>query len=91
MGHSVTLHACDVGDYCLIGMGSTVLDEARVETGAMVGANSLVTQGTVIPEGHLAVGSPAQVQRELTDEESRELRDSASRYVNYAQAHADSN
>lgn len=82
VGHSVTLHGCTVADECIIGMGSVVLDRARIGTRCIVGAGALVTPGTEIPEGHLAVGAPARVKRKLTDAELAWIRTSADHYVN---------
>lgn len=69
VGHGAILHSCTVGDHALIGMGAIVLDDAVVGENAMVAAGAVVTPRTVIPAGMLAVGSPAKVKRQLTDEE----------------------
>ena len=81
VGHQVTLHGCTVGDLCIIGMGSTILDQAEVGDRCIIGAGALVTPGTKIPPGNLAVGSPARVKRALTDEELTWLEASAIHYV----------
>lgn len=85
VGHSVTLHGCTVGDQCIIGMGATLLDQAVIGDRCIVGAGALVTPGTKIPPGHLAVGSPARPKRPLTDEELRWLDASALHYVELIQ------
>ena len=59
IGHSAVVHACKVGDGCLIGMNCTILDGAEIGAQSVVGANALVTGGTKIPEGSLVLGSPA--------------------------------
>ena len=84
MGHSAVVHACKVGDECLIGMNSTILDGAEIGAQSIVGANALVTQGTQIPEGSLVLGSPAKVVRILTPGERAELRSWAQKYVDNA-------
>ncbi len=81
VGHNVTLHACTLASRCLIGMGATVMDGAEVGEYSIVGAGALVTPGTKIPPRSLAVGSPARVKRELTEDEMRGIRESASNYV----------
>lgn len=81
VGHSVVLHACTVEDECLIGMGSTLLDGVVVGHHSIVGANSLVKQGMVIPPGSLVLGSPARVVRALTEAEQRKLKGMALKYV----------
>lgn len=81
VGHRAILHGCHVEDRCLIGMGAVVMDGVEVGTESIVAAGSLVTPGTRIPPHSLARGLPARVVRSLTDEELRELRASAERYV----------
>jgi len=81
VGHAVTLHGCTVGDLCIIGMGATILDQAEIGDQCIVGAGALVTPGTKIPPGTLAVGSPARPKRALTDEEKEWLASSALHYV----------
>ncbi len=85
VGHNVILHACTVGDDCIIGMGSIVLDRSRVGSFCIVGAGALVTPGTDIPDGHLVVGSPARVKRPITDEERAWIAASAHHYVELSQ------
>ena len=88
IGHAAIVHACTVEDECLIGMGATVLDGARVGARSLVGANSLVPQGMIIPPGSMVYGSPAKVVRALTAEEQSGLKRWAEKYVAVAKAHA---
>ncbi|SDJ63619.1 gamma carbonic anhydrase [Salimicrobium halophilum] len=81
VGHQVTLHSATIKKNALIGMGSLVLDGATVEEGAFLGAGSLVPPGKTIPAGTLAMGRPAKVVRELTDEDYREMRRIRESYV----------
>jgi carbonic anhydrase/acetyltransferase-like protein (isoleucine patch superfamily) len=90
IGHSAIVHACKVGDECLIGMGATVLDGAEIGEQSIVGANALVTQFTQIPPGSLVVGSPAVVKRALSAAERATLKGWAQKYVDnaaYCRAH----
>ena len=87
VGHRVILHGCTIGDLCLIGMGSVVLDEVEVGNESIIGAGSVVTPGTKIPGGVLALGSPCRVKRPLTPSEMESLRTSADRYVRLAREH----
>jgi carbonic anhydrase/acetyltransferase-like protein (isoleucine patch superfamily) len=91
IGHSAIIHACEIGDECLVGMGATVLDGAKIGDRCIVGANSLVTQRFVAPPGSMILGSPAKVVRALTDAEQRGLRGWAEKYITVARAHAGSN
>lgn len=88
VGHSAIIHACDIGNECLIGMGATVLDGAKIGDRCIVGAGSLVTKRFQAPPGSLILGSPARVVRSLTPEESDSLRGMAEKYVVVARAHA---
>ncbi|MBT4901517.1 MAG: gamma carbonic anhydrase family protein [Verrucomicrobia bacterium] len=81
VGHSAVVHACRVGNETLVGMGATILDGAMVGSQCIVGANALVKQGQEIPDGSMAVGSPARVIRKLTDEERAGLKGWATKYV----------
>ncbi len=65
VGHLCLIHAATLGEECLIGNGSTVLDGVKIGARAMVGAGALVTPGTEIPEGMLAVGVPAKIRGPL--------------------------
>lgn len=81
IGHNAIVHGCIIGDNCLIGMGSTILDGAVIKDNVIVGANSLITPGKTIPSGVLVMGSPAKVVRELTPEEIEGIRYSAEGYM----------
>ena len=84
VGHKAMLHGCHVGDGSLIGMSATVLNGATIGEQSIVGAGALVTEGKTIPPRSLAIGAPAKVVRELTDDEIAALAVSASHYVENA-------
>jgi carbonic anhydrase/acetyltransferase-like protein (isoleucine patch superfamily) len=69
VGHMVLLHACTLQDGSFVGMGSTLLDEVVVETGAMVAAGSLVTPGKIVKAGELWGGRPARKMRDMGADE----------------------
>jgi carbonic anhydrase/acetyltransferase-like protein (isoleucine patch superfamily) len=81
VGHRVMLHACTVGDRCLLGMSSTILDGAILEDEVFLGAGSLVPPGKRLTSRSLYRGSPARRVRALTDEELAMLHYSAQHYV----------
>jgi len=84
VGHNAVLHAATIKDFCLIGMGAIILDNAQVGPYALVAAGSVVLADTVIPEGTLVAGVPAKIVRPLTNKERTFLFDSAQNYVGYA-------
>lgn len=57
----------ELGDHVTIGAHAVILGPRRIGTGAVVGANSVVT--TDLPDGAVAVGIPARVVRTVPLEE----------------------
>jgi carbonic anhydrase/acetyltransferase-like protein (isoleucine patch superfamily) len=62
VGHLAYLEGCTVESGAQISVGAMVLHHVRVCTGATVGANAVVREGTVVPPGALAVGVPAVIK-----------------------------
>ena len=91
VGHSVTLHACTIGNRVLIGMGAIVLDRVVIEDDVMVAAGSLVSPGKTLKSGWLYKGSPAAPARELSASELENLRYSAQNYVRVKNQHLQDN
>lgn len=81
IGHQVALHACTIGDYCLIGIGVIVLDKVIIEDHVMVGAGSLVPPGRRLKSGYLYLGNPAKEVRPLTKDELANLEYSSRHYI----------
>jgi carbonic anhydrase/acetyltransferase-like protein (isoleucine patch superfamily) len=90
VGHKAVLHACTIGDRCLIGMGAVVLDGAVVESETYIGAGALVPPGRRLAGGHLYLGSPVRQARPLTGAERAYLRYSAEHYVRLKNRHLSS-
>jgi carbonic anhydrase/acetyltransferase-like protein (isoleucine patch superfamily) len=89
IGHAVTLHGCRVGDRCLIGMGSIVMDHVEVGHESLVAAGSLLTPRLVVPPRSFVRGRPARVVRPMTDEEIANVVESARHYVDLARKYLD--
>ena len=81
VGHGAIVHACEVGDEVLVGMGAVILDGAIIGKQSIIGAKALVTQGTIIPPGSMVLGAPAKVVRKLTKAERAGLKWWAQKYV----------
>ena len=81
IGHLVMLHGCVIEDDCLIGIGSIILNKAKIGKNCIIGANALVTENKVIPERSLVLGSPGKVIRQVTDKEIEEIKENAKHYV----------
>jgi len=84
IGHGAILHACTVEDLCLIGMGSTILDGARIGRGSFVGAGALVTPRTDIPPDSMVLGVPARIVRKVNEKEKAQIEYGATHYVELA-------
>jgi carbonic anhydrase/acetyltransferase-like protein (isoleucine patch superfamily) len=84
IGHSAIVHACTVGDECLVGMGAVILDGAVIGEQSLIGAKALITQGMKVPAGSLVLGAPGRVVRPLSSEERAGLRNWAIKYVENA-------
>ncbi|MGZ8227552.1 MAG: gamma carbonic anhydrase family protein [Methylococcaceae bacterium] len=81
IGHRAVIHACTIGDYCLIGIGAIIMDDAVLEDYVMLGAGALVPPGKTLASGYLYIGSPARQARALTDSEKEFLKYSSQHYV----------
>lgn len=84
IGHSAVIHACTIGDNCLVGMGAIVLDGAEIGEESIIGAGALVTQNKKFPPRSLLLGSPAKLARELTAEEVAAIKRNAEEYMELA-------
>ena len=85
VGHNAIVHAATVGERAMVGMGAIVLDHAEIGTESLVGANSLVTEGTTVPDSVLVAGTPAEVVKEV---ENSPWIHAGDRYVELANEHA---
>ncbi|HKQ71659.1 MAG TPA: gamma carbonic anhydrase family protein [Polyangiaceae bacterium] len=81
VGHGAILHGCDVGDRCLVGMGSILLDDVVVGAECVIAAGSLLPPRMVVPRRSLVRGRPAKVVRAVTDEEARMGAEGALHYL----------
>jgi len=81
IGHKVILHSCQIGNNSLIGMGSTILNNAKIGNYCLVGANTLITEGKEFPDNSMIVGTPGKIKRELTEVERNLIDLSALHYV----------
>lgn len=81
VGHCVMLHGCAIGDACLVGIGSRVLNNAVIGDHCIIGANTLITERKTFPPRSLILGSPGKVARQLTKEEITALPGYAAHYV----------
>ena len=81
VGHMVILHGCFIADDSLIGIGSTVLNNAKIGKNCIVGAKTLITENKIISGNSLIIGSPGKIIRQITDDEINHIKENAKRYI----------
>jgi carbonic anhydrase/acetyltransferase-like protein (isoleucine patch superfamily) len=83
IGHNATVHGCVVEDACLIGMGVTILNNARIGEGSIIAAGAVVPENTVVPPNTLWAGVPAKERRRLDPNDRESILVYARNYVDY--------
>jgi carbonic anhydrase/acetyltransferase-like protein (isoleucine patch superfamily) len=89
IGHSAIIHACIIEDYAFVGMGSIVMDLARVESFGMLAAGGVLTPGKVVKSGQIWGGNPARYMRDLTQVEMDYIKTSETNYIDLAREYKD--
>jgi carbonic anhydrase/acetyltransferase-like protein (isoleucine patch superfamily) len=83
IGHNATVHGCVVEDAVLIGMGATILNDARIGEGSIIAAGAVIPEHMVIPPNSLVAGVPGKVRRTLGDEDRKMILKYAQDYLDY--------
>lgn len=89
IGHNATVHGCVVEDACLIGMGVTILNNARIGEGSVIAAGAVVPENTVVPPRTLWAGVPAKERRPLGDTDRKMILYYANNYLDYTRIYLD--
>jgi carbonic anhydrase/acetyltransferase-like protein (isoleucine patch superfamily) len=84
IGHNAIIHACIIEDNSFIGMGSIIMDLARVEEYGMLAAGAVLTPGKVVKTGQIWAGNPAKYFRDMTQGEKDYIKISADNYAKLA-------
>ena len=85
IAHHATLHGCEVGDNCLVGIHATVADGCVIGDNSVIGAHTYVAEGTVIPPDSVVTGIPGRVLKVQNNFVSNRL--NAFAYARNAQAY----
>ncbi|MDE1176920.1 MAG: gamma carbonic anhydrase family protein [Edaphobacter sp.] len=83
IGHNATVHGCVLEDEVLVGIGATILNNARIGEGSIIAAGAVVPEQMVIPPNSLVVGVPAKVKKTLGEEDRKLIRMYANNYLDY--------
>ena len=87
IGHGAVLHGCTIESRCLVGMGSIVLNGAKIGAGSIIAAGTLVPEGAEVPPGSLFMGHPGKFRRALTADDQASIDRYAQRYVEYKETY----
>jgi phenylacetic acid degradation protein len=68
IGHGTILHGCEICSRVLVGMGSVIADDVKVNSDSIIGAGSVIPLHLEIPKGSLVLGAPAKVVKPVTQE-----------------------
>ena len=68
IGHGAIIHGGIIGENCLVGMNSVVMDDVVMEEECIVGALCLIPSKMEIPRRSLLIGNPAHIIKQVSDE-----------------------
>src|SRR5690349_22677805 len=83
VGHGSLLEGCVIDDGAVIGMGSIVLQRARVGAKAVLAAGAVLSERREVGAGMLAVGVPAVEKKPLSGSAQRWTETAAEEYQRY--------
>jgi carbonic anhydrase/acetyltransferase-like protein (isoleucine patch superfamily) len=83
IGHNATVHGCVIEDACLIGIGSVILNNARIGEGSIIAAGAVIPENTVVPANSLWAGVPGKELRRLDPKDREMILKYAKNYLDY--------
>ncbi len=87
IGHGAIVHGATLANNVLIGMHATVLNNVEIGSFSIIGAGSVVTEGTKIPPYSLVLGVPGKVVKQLDGAACEKIRQNAAAYVKLSKAY----
>ena len=85
MGHNAIIHGCTIDDFVLIGMGSIVMDNAKISSNTIIAAGSVILENTVVEPNSIYGGTPAKKIKEINESKSKkEIERIAKNYLIYS-------
>jgi carbonic anhydrase/acetyltransferase-like protein (isoleucine patch superfamily) len=83
IGHNATVHGCVLEDAVLVGIGATILNNARIGEGSIIAAGAVIPEQTIIPPNSLVAGVPGKIRRTLGDADRDLILKYAQNYLDY--------
>ena len=87
IGHNATVHGCVLEDEVLVGIGATILNNARVGAGSIIAAGAVIPEQMVIPPGSLVAGVPGKIRRQLGQKDRELILQYANNYLDYVRVY----
>tara|TARA_B000000565_G_C23606688_1_gene309440 strand:+ start:67 stop:576 length:510 start_codon:yes stop_codon:yes gene_type:complete len=85
VGHNAIIHGCTIDDFVLIGMGSIVMDNAKISSNTIIAAGSVILENTVVEPNSIYGGTPAKKIKEINESKSKkEIERIAKNYLIYS-------
>ena len=84
IGHGSIIHNAKISDWAIIGMNAVVSDYSEVGEWAVVAEGCVVKNNQKIPSGKVAVGIPAQIITDVTDQYKEQWIKFKGKYVTFA-------
>jgi carbonic anhydrase/acetyltransferase-like protein (isoleucine patch superfamily) len=85
VGHNAIIHGCTIDDFVLIGMGSIVMDNAKISSNTIIAAGSVILENTVVESNSVYGGIPAKKIKDINQSKSKnEIERIAKNYLIYS-------
>ena len=85
VGHNAIIHGCTIDDFVLIGMGSIVMDNAKISSNTIIAAGSVILENTVVEPNSIYGGTPAKKIKDIDQSRSKkEIERIAKNYLIYS-------
>jgi len=85
IGHGAVIHCRSIGSNVLVGNNATLLNGAEIGDLCIIGAGSVVAQETKIAQKSVAIGVPARIKGQLSQEQMVQLKLGSDIYTDLAQ------
>ena len=85
IGHNATVHGCVLEDQVLVGIGATILNNAKIGEGSIIAAGAVIPEQTVIPANSLVAGVPGKIKKTLGEEDRKMILKYAQNYLDYTE------
>lgn len=85
IGHNAIVHGCVIEENVLVGMGSIIMDNARVGSNSIIAAGAVILENTMVEPGSIYAGVPAKKVKDISkDLIEGEINRIAENYIKYS-------